>query len=102
MAGRDPSIVIVTPQMSGFDLGREAGREALHDTTDDNEEVAAHTNNGGGEGYHDPEFASIQDNFPVFTSFQDFTTDKSQSFNVNIIMENRADVDITIHGDLVV
>ena len=59
MAGRDPSIVIVTPQMSGFDLGREPGREAPHDTIDDNEEVAAHTNNGGGEGYHDPEFASI-------------------------------------------
>ena len=59
MAGRDPSIVIVTPQMSGFDLGRELGREALHATINDNEEVAAQTNNGGGEGYHDPEFASI-------------------------------------------
>ena len=62
MAGRDPSIVIVTPQMSGFDLGRELGREALHGTIDDNEEVAAiagEVNNGGGEGYHDPGFSSI-------------------------------------------
>ena len=40
--------------------------------------------------------------YPVFTSFQDFTTDKSQSFNVNNKMENGADVDITIQGDLIV
>ena len=32
-------------------------------------EVAVVVHNGRGEGYHDPNFASILDNFPAFTSF---------------------------------
>ena len=55
MAGRDPSIVIVTHcQMSGFDLELDVTLAAA-----DNEEVAAQADNGGGEGYHDPHAAAI-------------------------------------------
>ena len=54
MAGRDPSIVIVTHcQMSGFDLELDVTLAA------DNEEVAAEGDNGGGEGCHDPHAAAI-------------------------------------------
>ena len=56
MAGRDPSIVIVTHcQMSGFDLELDVTLAAAAD----NEEVAAEGDNGGGEGCHDPHAAAI-------------------------------------------
>lgn len=58
MAGRDPSIVIVTHcQMSGFDLELDVTLAAA--AAADNEEVAAQADNGGGEGYHDPHAAAI-------------------------------------------
>ena len=58
MAGRDPSIVIVTHcQMSGFDLELDVTLAAA--AASDNEEVAAEADNGGGEGYHDPHAAAI-------------------------------------------
>ena len=57
MAGRDPSIVIVTHcQMSGFDLELDV---TLAAAAADNEEVAAQADNGGGEVYHDPHAAAI-------------------------------------------